>query len=75
MAPKPDPKRARSELSSSSETEMAGLTLSDRAMLDEMHVQLKKLEKLDLLHEMLKDIADLKQVCGLHQHINRRSQK
>lgn len=60
MSSKQDPKRARSELSSASESEMAELTLADRAMLNEMHAQLKKLEKLDLLHEMLKDIADLK---------------
>lgn len=61
MSSKQDPKRTRSELSSSaSEPEMNDLTLSDRAMLDEMHAQLKKLEKFDLLHEILNDIADLK---------------
>lgn len=60
--PKQEPKRTRSELdlSSASEIEMAGLTPSDREMLDRMHAQLQKLDKLDLLHDMISDIADLK---------------
>lgn len=61
MTTKPDPKRGRSELSSGSESEMAGgLTPGDRAMLEAMHEQIKQLKKLDLLHEMIQDIGDLK---------------
>lgn len=56
----PDSKRGRSELSSASEPEMAELTSADRAVLNAMHAQLEQLKKLDLLHEMSKDINDLK---------------
>lgn len=35
------------------------LTNTDRAMLEDMHEQIKQLKKLDLLHDMIKDITEL----------------
>lgn len=35
------------------------LTTTDRAMLEDMHEQIKQLKKLDLLHDMIKDITEL----------------
>lgn len=35
------------------------LTTTDRAMLEDMHGQIKQLKKLDLLHDMIKDITEL----------------
>lgn len=65
---KQDPKRTRSELdlSSASEPEMAGLTSSDRTMLDGIQTQL---QKLDLLQEMMKDIADLKKSVDFNNEL------
>lgn len=60
---KPQHKRSREELSNASEPEVERttvLTKTDRAMLEDMHEQIKQLKKLDLLHDMIKDIAELK---------------
>lgn len=35
------------------------LTTTDRAMLEDMHELIKQLKKLDLLHDMIKDITEL----------------
>lgn len=59
-AKKKQKKRSKSELSSTGESEAGGLTSADRAMLEAMHDQINQLKKLDLLQDMIRDIADLK---------------
>lgn len=55
------------------------LTTTDRAMLEDMHEQIKQLKKLDLLHDMIKDITELKSAVdftnNLIENLNKSSKQ